>query len=82
MPHHSFLKMQRMRQAKKRVARLQRLRAHPDCPRWVIKCEQVALVLNRAGMRFAGLGQPMSMRQHELYAKHVIPLLDKPGARS
>jgi len=66
-------KDQRKKNVPKRLARLKRLR-ELKVPLVIIKTEQIALVLNRDGMKFAGIGSDMSNRQAELYAKYVNPL--------
>lgn len=57
-----------------RLARLVRLR-QMGAPLWVIKTEQIALVLNAAGKRNAGIGKRFSACQSRLYEKHVTPLI-------
>lgn len=58
-----------------RLARLVRLR-QIGAPLWVIKTEQIALVLNAAGKRNGGIGSRFSVCQSKLYEKHVVPLMD------
>lgn len=55
-----------------RLERLRRLRSM-NAPRWIIRSEQVALLLQREGLRFAGIGKPCSKRQGELVEKFVTP---------
>ena len=56
----------------KRLVRLRELNA----PKWVIKTEQIALILNYKGRRNYGIGQDFSKCQAELYELHVSPLLE------
>lgn len=61
----------------KRLPRLVQLRRQ-GAPRWVVKSEQIALVLNSRGKRHYGLaGGNRSALEERLYEKHVIPLLDE-----
>lgn len=55
-----------------RLARLVRLR-QADAPLWVIKSEQIALILNATGRKHSGIGKPSSMCQDKLYEKYVVP---------
>lgn len=55
-----------------RLARLVRLR-QTGAPLWVIKSEQIALILNAAGRKHGGIGKPSSMCQDKLYEKYVVP---------
>jgi len=57
-----------------RLNRLKTLR-NIGAPKWAIKSEQVALVLNRQGLRHTGIGSDMSAKQKQLYTKHVVPLM-------
>jgi len=57
-----------------RLARLKRLR-EIGAPKWIIKSEQVALVLNRKGRKHVGIGKKSSKLQGELYVKYVQPLM-------
>lgn len=57
-----------------RLARLVRLR-ELNSPKWVIKTEQIALVLNAKGKKNGAIGKAFSKEQEELYARHVAPLL-------
>lgn len=59
-----------------RLARLVNLRKI-GAPLWVIKTEQIALVLNAAGRKNYGIGKSFSVCQGKLYEKHVKPLLDR-----
>lgn len=67
--------------APKRLDRIRRLR-RMGAPRWIVKTEQIAMVLNRAGLRNAGIGKDGSQRQQELYARHVLPLLEEISAEA
>ena len=58
-----------------RLARLVYLR-QINTPKWVIKSEQIALVLNSRGKRHAGVGKEGSTCQATLYERHVKPLLE------
>jgi hypothetical protein len=58
-----------------RLARLRRLRKM-KAPQWIVKMEQIALVLNSEGLKFHIPGKPMSKRQGDLQLKHVCPLLE------
>lgn len=58
-----------------RLARLVNLRKS-GAPMWVIKSEQVALVLNHKGRKHAGIGSDGSKLQKELYLKHVRPHME------
>lgn len=58
-----------------RLARLIRLRA-VDAPKWIIRSEQVALVLARKGLKHRGLGRKWSKTQEELYEKYVSPEME------
>lgn len=58
-----------------RLARLVRLR-ELKVPLWVIKSEQIALVLNAKGKRHTGIGKDGSQEQERLYAKYVAPLME------
>ena len=57
-----------------RLARLVRLR-EMKAPMWVIKAEQIALVLNSKGKRHVGIGKDGNEEQNRLYAKYVKPLI-------
>jgi hypothetical protein len=59
--------------SRERAARVRRLREN-QAPRWVIKAEQVAMVLNRRGLKTGKIGA-FSKAQQALYDRHVIPLL-------
>jgi hypothetical protein len=69
---------QRREMARDRLGKLLRLRAMP-APRWVIKSEQIAMVLNRKGMKHTRPGATPSKTQGDLYVKHVCPLLAGDG---
>jgi hypothetical protein len=58
-----------------RSTRLRRLRVlrENNAPRWIVRSEQVALLLCREGLRFVGIGKSGNARQTELYEKFVIP---------
>jgi hypothetical protein len=60
-----------------REVRLERLRhlRHINAPLWVIKSEQIALVMNRDGMKFSGAFGPRSKRQQALEEKHMLPVM-------
>jgi hypothetical protein len=58
-----------------RLSRLRSLRL-ANAPKWIIKSEQVALVLNHCGLNFTGIGKPCSKAQSELMTKHVTPLME------
>lgn len=53
-----------------RLPRLVRLR-ETGAPRWMVKNEQISLVLNREGKR------PLGPRAEALYRKHVFPLMGR-----
>ena len=55
-----------------RLARLVRLRKI-NAPLWVIKSEQIALVLNSVGRKHYGIGKNPSKCQGYLYEKYVVP---------
>ena len=55
-----------------RLARLVRLR-EVGAPLWIIKSEQIALVLNSVGRKHGGIGKPSTKCQDKLYAKYVVP---------
>lgn len=57
-----------------RFDRIKRLRGM-KAPLWIIRSEQVALVLLRRGIRVRGIGSQFSQAQHVLYAKFVTPLM-------
>ena len=57
-----------------RLARLVRLR-EMKAPLWIIKTEQIALVLNSKGKKNAGIGKDGNQEQEKLYAKYVKPLI-------
>lgn len=57
-----------------RLERLRRLR-RMGAPRWVVRSEQVALVLNCEGLHHRGIGKPASQRQQELYGRFVTPCM-------
>lgn len=56
-----------------RLINLRRMKAPP----WVIRSEQVALLLNKEGLKHAGIGKRFGKRQRELYVKFVTPLMSK-----
>lgn len=66
------LKQKRKDNVPVRLARLVRLR-QIGAPLWVIKSEQIALVLNAAGRKHTGIGKNHSKCQGELYKKYVVP---------
>ena len=68
-------KIDRKNRVAVRLARLVRLR-ELKVPLWVIKSEQIALVLNSKGKRHAGIGKDGNQEQERLYAKHVAPLME------
>ena len=68
-------KQLRKNNCKVRLARIKRLR-EISAPLWVIKHEQIALVMNRKGMKYYGIGQTPSKKQAELVEKHVTPLME------
>lgn len=45
-----------------------------NAPKWMIKSEQIGMVLNRIGMKYNGLGRRSKVEQN-LVDRHVIPLL-------
>lgn len=49
-------KEQRKQYAKVRLGRLMRMR-ELNAPKWMIKSEQIGMVLNRIGMKYNGLGR-------------------------
>lgn len=55
---------------------LRRLRSM-GAPLWIIRSQQVASLLNRRGLKHAGLGKPQSKAQAELYERFVIPSMPK-----
>ena len=57
-----------------RLARLRQLRAISS-PRWIVRSEQVALLLNREGLQHKGIGKAASKRQKELYDRFVLPTM-------
>jgi hypothetical protein len=60
----------------KRLLRLVHLRSL-NSPLWIIKTEQIALVLNSRGLKAPGLaGQYTSKLAEDLYVKYIIPLLN------
>jgi hypothetical protein len=59
-----------------RLRRLLSLRSL-DAPRWVVRSEQVALLLMREGLKHRGIGKKFGKRQGELYERFVIPYMDK-----
>lgn len=61
-----------------RLARLVRLR-EMKAPLWIIKTEQIALVLNSKGKKNAGIGKDGNQEQEKLYEKYVKPLLEGSG---
>jgi hypothetical protein len=69
------LREKRVANVSVRLERLVRLRLM-KAPRWVVRSEQVALVLNSEGLRVSAPGKTFSKRQQELYDKYVIPCLD------
>ena len=60
---------------KDRLARIMRLK-EINAPKWVVKSEQVAMLLNRENLHHRGIGKGFSNRQAELYEKFVRPYLD------
>lgn len=58
-----------------RLARLVNLRKL-GAPQWIIKSEQIALVLNSKGKKHSKIGSDFSKEQEMLYQKYVQPLLD------
>jgi hypothetical protein len=48
-----------------------------NAPRWVIKAEQVAMVLNRCGRKHYPIGKTPSNAQATLYERHVKPAMGK-----
>jgi hypothetical protein len=69
------MKKDRREQSKKRLKRIKHLR-EINAPQWVIKSEQIAMVLNRKGYKHTGIGSNFSNVQANLYAKHVTPLME------
>lgn len=68
------------RQARKnhvptRLTRLVNLRKL-GAPLWIIKTEQIALLLNSKGKKHSKIGSDFSKEQELLYQKYVQPLLD------
>lgn len=59
---------------RQRFSRVRRLRAI-GAPAWVVKSEQVALVLAKKGLKYTGLGSTPSKAQSQLFEKYVTPLL-------
>ena len=57
-----------------RLERLRTLRSS-RAPRWIIRSEQVALLLGREGLKHSGIGKASSKRQAELYEKFVLPCM-------
>lgn len=45
-------------------------------PLWIVRSQQVALVLNARGLKHVGLGKRQSKAQAELYERFVIPCLN------
>ena len=74
MPVRQNKKEQRIARAGERMRRVVRLRAS-GAPAWIVKSEQVAMVLWRKGFRHRGVGTDFSNLQAELYARHVTPLM-------
>jgi hypothetical protein len=68
------LKQKRKDNVKVRLTRLVRLR-QIDAPYWVIKSEQIALVLNASGRKHSGIGKTPSKCQASLYEKYVAPYM-------
>ena len=64
--------------SKNRFARLKTLR-QTGAPIWVIKSEQIALCLNRQGLKHAGIGRKFSDLQTRLYEKYVVPHMENFG---
>jgi hypothetical protein len=56
--------------AKRHYDRVKLLRQQ-GAPRWVIKAEQIAMILNRQGLKHVGIGKRASKKQTELYQKYV-----------
>lgn len=54
-----------------RLVRLREMKAHL----WIIKSEQIALVLNSKGKRHVGIGKDGNEEQKCLYEKYVKPLI-------
>lgn len=71
---HQVKKTARKNHIGARLARLVRLRKL-KAPLWVIKTEQIALVLNSKGKKHAGIGKDGNKEQEYLYTKYVKPLL-------
>lgn len=62
--------------AQTRLMRLKILR-RVGAPQWIVKSEQVALALEREGLRYAPIGRTPGKRQAELVDRHVRPLMEK-----
>lgn len=59
--------------SKVRFARLRRLR-ELNADEWIIKLEQVAMAVNRQGLRYTMEGSTNQLT-HDLKVRHVIPLM-------
>jgi hypothetical protein len=59
-----------------RLRRLLTLRAM-GAPRWVVRSEQVALLLMREGLKHRGVGKKFGRRQGELYERFVTPHMSR-----
>ena len=69
------LKERRKANAPNRLQRLVRLR-QMGAPKWVVKSEQVALLLNSKGLKVAPPGKSFSKLQFELWETFVLPYMD------
>lgn len=71
MKRRAATKEERIGMCRERLQRLKRLRA-VNAPRMIIKCEQIALIMNKRGKKYAGLGRPASKMQRELEMRHIV----------
>jgi hypothetical protein len=47
-------------------------------PKWILKSDQIALLLLRRGIEYKGIGESYWHKEQErLYMKYIVPLLDR-----